>query len=191
MVHVRQGLIDVLRSDDRLDVAVSEDGRWSHGRVGALAGGGVVVLDEAAERLEAEVLRAAQPELGIVVQAHEPTYVYGLLLLAAGMTCLPQDASAAAVLRAVHLTAQKGCAFVWEGHLIERRDRRNERVLTKREIDVLERMSTGMSPTAIAEELAISIATVRHYTTSLRRKLRISSLRELAGLYIPSMLRHS
>jgi DNA-binding NarL/FixJ family response regulator len=189
-VHVRRGLIDVLRGDDKIEVSVSEDEGWSPERVSGLSRGGVVILDETSERLEAVELRSARPEVGIVVLAYEPTYTYGMLMLAAGMTCLPWSAPGPAILHAVHFTAQGGCVFAsQDGDRIERRDRRKDRVLTRREIDVLGRLSDGMSTAMIATELRISIETVRAYTTSLRRKLKVSSTRELTGLYIPPTLR--
>ena len=188
-VHVRRGLIDVLRSDEKLEVSISEEERWCSERVAQLARGGVVILDERAERHEAVGLRSARPDVGLLVLAHEPTYIYGVLLLAAGITCLSLPASATAILHAVHVTAQGGCVFVSpdEG-LTERPDRRKDRLLTKRETDVLVRFSSGMSPAKIAIDLCISVETVRAYTTSLRHKLRLSSARDLVGLYIPSAL---
>ncbi len=185
---VSRGLIDVLRGDDKLALSIREDGSGPK-RVARLPQGAVVVLDEAAERQDAAGLRSARPDVGVVVLAHQPPHSYGMLLLAAGITCIPWSASAATIRSGVHLSAQGGCLFqAASGELVERADRRKKPVLTKRETDILERSNSGMSPIEIATELRISVTTVRDYTARLRRKLKVSSTRELAELYIPPAL---
>ncbi len=188
---VSRGLIDVLRGDDKLALSIREDGSGPE-RVARLPQGAVVILDEAAERQDAAELRSTRPDVGVVVLAHQPPHSYGMLLLAAGMTCIPWSASAAAILSGVHLSAQGGCLFLAaSGEMVERADRRKEPVLTKRETDILERSNIGMSPMEIATELRISVTTVRDYTARLRRKLKVPSTRELAELYIPPVLKLS
>ncbi len=148
-----------------------------------------MILSAEAERLEAAELSSARPDMGVVVLAHEPPHSYGMLLLAAGVTCIPWCAPVAAIIYGVYLASHGGCLFLpASGEIIERRDRRKDPVLTKREMDILERSCASMSPTEIATELSISVETVRDYTSRLRRKLMVPTARELTGLYLPPVL---
>jgi DNA-binding NarL/FixJ family response regulator len=187
------GLAAVLREDRKVEViACDVQASRLQYTVAQSAPRVVVVLDELAEQTEAVKLRADCPEVGLVVLAREPPLHYGMLLLAAGMTCLPWSASAEAILRAVHLTAQGGCAFVSsESETVEHPDRRKGRILTQRQLQVLGHVSEGRSPAEIALALELSIETVRRHITHLRRKLKVPSTRSLVGIQIPPALQLS
>jgi DNA-binding NarL/FixJ family response regulator len=55
-------------------------------------------------------------------------------------------------------------------------------VLTAREHEVAQRLAAGHSTKAIAEELGISVVTVRRHISLLMRKLRVASRAEVIQL---------
>lgn len=149
-----------------------------------------VFLDTDDERSTSADLRARWPALGIAVLADDPERLYGMLLLAAGITYVPWSASADDIVRAVTLTAHGGCMFVSsEGHAIERANWRRTAFLTLRERQVLAGLSSGQSPTEIAADLAISVETARRHIAHLRRKLEARRRNELVGVRLPRVLR--
>ncbi len=145
----------------------------------------VAILDEVSLRSLSRGLWAIQPEIGVLVLAREPTLAYGMVLLAAGVSCVAGNASVGDILTSVHTAGQGGCTFVsTDGGRVERRDRKTEGILTQRESQVLEGLSESRSYVEIARDLEISVATVKKHTTSLLHKLRASSKRALVGMPI-------
>lgn len=182
---VGRGLVAVLRDDPKLRVIVNEGLTMMPAVPRPPAR--VVIFDEVTEYSAAARLRSTHPDAGIVVLAHQPTYSYGMFLLAAGATCLPWSVSAEALCDCVHLAAQGGCIYVSsDGDRVERG--RKGRIITCREMEVLERVRQGKSPGEIALELKIAPETVRTYEKRLQRKLKLSSTRDLVGIQIPPML---
>jgi DNA-binding NarL/FixJ family response regulator len=117
------------------------------------------------------------------VLARDPAHSYGMVLLAAGVTCVPCNASTGDILDALHVACQGGCMFVpANGHPTKQPDRANVQILTRRESEVLEDLSREKSHAEIAQHLSISAATVKKHTTRLLCKLGASSKRELAGV---------
>jgi DNA-binding NarL/FixJ family response regulator len=181
---LERGLAEVLRDDRRLRVVSSGLGGAELVREVTRLAPRVVILDEASHRSLSVCLRSARPTIGIVVLEREPSSPYGMVLLAAGVTCLAWSASVADVLTAVRFASQDGCVFVsGDDERVERHDwHRGPRLLTQRESQVLERLSEGESPGKIALDLEITAATVRKHIASLLSKLRAQSKRELLGL---------
>jgi DNA-binding NarL/FixJ family response regulator len=141
----------------------------------------VAIMDEKAD--PPRFSESLGPNTGIVVLAHEPTRPYGMLLSAAGVSCLHNETSLANILAAVRLTARGGCIFLsGAGDRVERHDRNTGSILTGREIQVLALLSMNVSYTEIALELSISTATAKKHARHLLRKLKASSKRELRGL---------
>jgi DNA-binding NarL/FixJ family response regulator len=140
----------------------------------------VAIMDEKADPPRSSQL---DPSTGIVVIAGEPTRPYGMLLSAAGVSCLQSDTSLANILAAVQLTARGGCIFLsGAGGHVERTDPSTGSILTGREIQVLALLSVDTSYAEIALKLSISPETAKKHTRSLLRKLKASSKRELRGL---------
>jgi DNA-binding NarL/FixJ family response regulator len=177
---VATGLAGVLRRDHRVRLFASD-----HAPAGVGQGYGpparrVVIVAETADRSESE--SSIQPGGGIVMLALAPTVPQGMMLLEAGVSCLAFSAPAEDVLAAVRLAARGGCMFV--SGACERfvRPDRRERLLTRRELDVLGRLSSGTPYREIARELEIGVATVNKHARSLIQKLQASSRRDLQGL---------
>jgi DNA-binding NarL/FixJ family response regulator len=119
---------------------------------------------------------------GIVVLARNPVRSNGMVLLEAGVSCLADSTTEADLLAAVNLSAAGGCLLVCgDGYRLERRDCAREAILSKREIQVLARVSKGHASKSIAASLGISAVTVRTHTSSLVRKLHARSRSDLIG----------
>lgn len=147
----------------------------------------VVILDEAAERMVRGRLRSTDPATGILVFAHKPALRYGMMLLAAGATCVTRSAPPAEIVAAVHLVAEGGRMFTSaDGQRLERRCPENVPPLTRREREVLERLSQGMQHKQIAHELQIGVRTVHTYTSQICRKWGLRTKRDLIGMPIPA-----
>lgn len=65
---------------------------------------------------------------------------------------------------------------------IEKTDKQNFTTLTKREIEVLEKLSTGMPYTAIADSIFIAPSTVRRHIENIYKKLQVHSKVEAIDL---------
>jgi DNA-binding NarL/FixJ family response regulator len=181
---VRRGLASVLAEDTSVRVLDSNlEGTNLEHTVMELAPQ-VAILDEASISL-ARRLMALQPAIGVLVLAREPTFTYGMVLLAAGLSCVAGSASEADIVTSLHIVGQGGCRFVSaDGRRVRRPDREAEGILTKRESQVLGGLSENESYAEIALKLKISAATVKKHTASLLRKLGASSKRALVGMPI-------
>jgi DNA-binding NarL/FixJ family response regulator len=128
------------------------------------------------------LLPLLDPSSGIIVLAREPSLPFGLLLSAAGVSCVDDATSIANILAAIRVTAQGGIFLSGADGHVERRDDSNGSLITDREIQVLGLLSAEISYTEIARDLSISAETVKKHTRHLLHKLGASSKRELAGL---------
>lgn len=183
-VLVGRGLASVLAEDTSVRVLDSNLERVMLKRAVMELAPQVAILDEVNISL-ARCLMALQPAIGVVVLAREPTLTYGMVLLAAGVSCVAGSASAADVAMSVHTVGHGGCVFVSaDSGRVERPDRDPQGILTKRESQVLGGLSGDKSYAEIALELKISVATVKKHTASLLRKLRASSKQALIGMPI-------
>jgi DNA-binding NarL/FixJ family response regulator len=181
------GVAAVLRKDDVLRVVVDESGDLE-GLI-AREAPAVAIVDKVTERSLSQREWSLWSGVGIVVVAHNPPVIYGMLLLAAGLSCLSSNASAADILGAVRIAAQGGCVFLADGgDRFERHDRSKNGILTRREVEVLTLVNGGESDAKIALRLDISIETVRKHVANLRRKLKVSHRSALVGIQIPACL---
>lgn len=148
----------------------------------------VLALDEstAADTAVLDRLKAAQPATAVVVLAQEPTRAFGMLLLAAGATCIGLGGTVVDIIGALHFAAQGGRVFLSsDGERVERCYPDRASLLTPRELSVLGYLSQGKSYDEISLALQIRPETVRRHTVNIRRKLHMVSRRELIGLPIP------
>jgi len=177
---VVRGLVEVLRGDSALNVFVCELERAAPAAAVARSVPQVAILDERAA--DSGALASAHRSNGIVVLAREPPLPYGMVLLAAGVTCLDIGSSEGSLLAAVHLTAQGGCMFVSGNRERFEREDRCDRLLTQRERQVLGLIGKRESYGEIALTLKISVDTVQKHASSLLRKLQASSRRDLVAV---------
>jgi DNA-binding NarL/FixJ family response regulator len=142
----------------------------------------VAIVGEKHLRALSTSVHAIKQATRIVVLAREPRHSFGMVLLTAGVACVAGNASVTDILATVHIAARGGCVFVSsDRRRIERPDH-EQPTLTKRECQVLERLSEDVSYEEIARDLEISVATIKKYTSGLLRKLGASSKRELRGV---------
>jgi len=179
-----RGLTQVLREDRAIRILASDLDGARLERAAAELTPRVAILDEASVVDPAAVgrLRGAHAGIGVIVLAGQPTVAYATRLFASGVSCLSKRVSAADVLAAVRVAASGKRVFAYvEGHLMERGH--PERAgLTPREVEVLEYLSTGRSHSEIALAMGLGVETIRTHSAHIRRKLGVSSSRDLIGI---------
>ena len=185
---VREGLRQLLEVDGAVDVvATASDVPQLLAAVQAQAPD-VVVTDirmpptHTMEGIEvAHALRADDPRLGVVVLSHHADAAYALELFrdgTEGLAYLLKDrvGDRQQVLGALQAVAAGGSVIdptVVEG-LLNRRSRQERSpvsLLTARERDVLEAMASGLSNSAIAERLHLSVSAVEKNVNAIFTKL--------------------
>jgi DNA-binding NarL/FixJ family response regulator len=140
----------------------------------------VAILNLAALLTASDVsrLHRAHPATQLIVLASDPSPGECSQLLALGASaCLGRDVERRDVLNTIHL-ASRGLRVVPRG--VEAPTGHD--VLTPREADVLGLLQLGRSNGAIANELSVSIETVRTHARSVFRKLGVRTRRDLADL---------
>jgi NarL family two-component system response regulator LiaR len=170
---VIRGLSQVLEEDDGLQVVgVGLDSAMLD-RAVACSSPQVAVLDEGGVAREAVLtrLRRLQPEMVFLVLAHRPSRAYRMQMLAAGAACVSKDASASSILATIRRAANGLLA--------------DERLLTPREIEVLDHLRLGRSVGEIAVSLEIGVETVRTHIANILSKLGMESKNELIGMPSP------
>jgi two-component system invasion response regulator UvrY len=180
------GLAVVLDGDRRFRVVGSGLGDAALLRDAVTMAPDVVIVNESVARAALGGVRALRPAVGILVFAHEPTPRYGMRMLAAGASCVGRGATPSELLGAVQIVASGGRIFAWgEGERIERHFPQDAPPLTRRQLEVLERLSEGKSHKQIAQDLRIGVRTVHTYTAQLCDKLGARGKRELIGMPLP------
>jgi len=167
---IARGIASVLREVDKLTVIEKDNDGSTTVQV--------MIVDEGT--LSSVVPRE---DCRLVVVARDAPLPFGMLLVAAGVSCLELSASERSVVDAVVLAAEDGCMFVCgRGRLIGRRDGSEGPLLTSREIEVLKQAVAGVGFSEIASGLQISARTVQKHVESLKDKLNAVSVRDLRGL---------
>jgi len=114
----------------------------------------------------------------LVVLANRPTVVESRQMLAFGATaCLSKSSEARDVLHAIHL-ASRGLHVLPSAQDPPAAPQGPD-VLTPREGEVMELLQSGKSNAEIAQELNVSIETVRSHARRIYRKLGVKTRREL------------
>jgi DNA-binding NarL/FixJ family response regulator len=180
---VAHGLLSILGQDDRVRILASELESNSLKQAVRDLTPHVAIVDELYLPTLSCWVGAIRSATGVIVLARKPPFPYGMVLLAAGVTCVAGNGSVIDLLASVDVAGRGGCMFVSaDGNRIERPERELEGILTKRENEVLEGLSNDRPYVEIAEDLSISLTTLRKHTTSLLRKLGASSKREIRGM---------
>jgi two-component system, NarL family, response regulator EvgA len=182
-----RGVFDALRTDRRLRVVVSElMGSALEDEVRRQTPQ-LVLIGENVAYSQLARLRSAERPPEILVLAQDRAELVGPLLRDAGMSCLASGATAAELLRAVHLAVSGLPTFsrINEVGRAERSYPTGLAQLTEREVEVLRRLSEGYTNPAIAEDMQISVATVRTHVRRIFQKLDVHSRRDLLGMRVP------
>lgn len=127
---------------------------------------------------ELRQVHRAFPDTRLVVLANRPTPSECRQMLAFGATaCLAKSTEARDVLHAIHLASRGLHVLPPAG--IDGADAAGPDLLTPREAEVLELLQGGRSNAEIAQQLHVSIETVRSHARRIYRKLGVRTRREL------------
>jgi DNA-binding NarL/FixJ family response regulator len=177
---VARGLRALIDEDESLEL-VAEG--IEHGRLAGVLGSeepdvAIINFGSLANAAELRELHRRFQATRLVVLANRPTTSESRQMLAFGATaCLSKSSEARDVLHAIHL-ASRGLHVLPSAQeapgLVAGPD-----VLTPREAEVTELLQSGKSNAEIANELNVSIETVRSHARRIYRKLGVKTRREL------------
>jgi DNA-binding NarL/FixJ family response regulator len=153
------------------------------------------VLDEYAPRvailnfgslrtpIQVHHLHTAHPDTRLLILANRPSTAECNQMLAFGATaCLSKETQARDILNAIHLASRGLQVLPRTPKPADELEPIGPELLTPREADVLEHLRQGRSNAQIANELHVSVETVRTHRRNIYRKLGVTNRRELAGL---------
>lgn len=154
-------------------------------------GADIVVLDsglgEVTISRSVTVLKETFPEIPIlVVSRHIDPFTVRETLAAGADGFLPKNADSTELFRALKLVGSGGCfvhndimSYVVDEFRSRRREPAPEHSLTSREDRVIRLVSEGKNNREIADELFVSISTVKNHLRGLFRKFRVSDRTKL------------
>ena len=157
---IGRGLIQVLQEDEQISVIARDLDLHALERTVAHRVPLVAVLEEGSASLRQ--LKALTRSTSIVVLAHKPSARRRETLEASGATCLSTQATTRELLTTIRLGA---------GNRVT--------PLTAREQEILGHVRTGRTAQEIADELQISVHTVRTHIATILQKLGVKSKRDL------------
>jgi DNA-binding NarL/FixJ family response regulator len=157
---IGRGLIQVLQEDEQISVIARDLDLHALERTVAHRVPLVAVLEEGSASLRQ--LKALTRSTSIVVLAHKPSARRRETLEASGATCLSTQATTRELLTTIRLGA---------GNRVT--------PLTTREQEILGHVRTGRTAQEIADELQISVHTVRTHIATILQKLGVKSKRDL------------
>jgi NarL family two-component system response regulator LiaR len=177
---VARGLRALIDEDESLEL-VAEG--IEHGQLARMLAAdepdvAIVNFGSLASAAELRGLHRKFPATRLVVLANRPTSTESRQLLAFGATaCLSKSSEARDVLHAIHL-ASRGLHVLPPAQDAAAPPAGPD-VLTPREAEVMELLQNGSSNAEIAQELQVSIETVRTHARRIYRKLGVRTRREL------------
>lgn len=177
------GLAHALENDRSVRVLACNLDPRELEQVAATRSPNVVIVDSAADYWLLARLQAQARPPAIVALTSDQGRLFRTTLLAAGITCLPPDASVTRVVKTLHMAARASVAAK-EGRDVLSVSQVPTH-LTDREIDVLAYLRRGALYAEVAQALSISESTVKTHAARLKRKLGVKSKRELIGIPLP------
>lgn len=127
-------------------------------------------------------VKASRLADNLLLLVKSSTPIYGELLLDHGISSIPWGLGPAQILSAVRLVALGDRFYASPtGEIIHRRLNPRLSTLTPREREILGHLSKGRKIAEIALRLGIGPETVRTHAARIRRKVGVSSNRELKG----------
>jgi DNA-binding NarL/FixJ family response regulator len=176
---IARGLWALIDEDESLElVAAGVD----HDRLAALLAAekpevAIVNFGSLENAAELRKLHRRFPATRLIVLANRPTVMESRQMLAFGATaCLSKGSEARDVLHAIHL-ASRGLHVlpsIQDGPAGPGPD-----ALTPREAEVMELLQTGKTNAEIANDLHVSVETIRSHARRIYRKLGVKTRREL------------
>jgi two-component system, NarL family, response regulator DesR len=177
---VSRGLRAVIAEDENLELVAS--GIEHDQLVAALSehhpNVALVNFGSLATAAELRQLHREFPETKLVVLANRPTAPESRQMLAFGATaCLSKNSEARDVIHAIHLASRGLHVLPPVGPAGP--PALGPEILTPREAEVMELLRSGRSNAEIAQDLHVSIETVRTHARRIYRKLGVKTRREL------------
>jgi two-component system, NarL family, invasion response regulator UvrY len=196
---VRQGLKQIL--EEQPDIRISGEA-GNGGELLELLGHearDIVVMDISMPgRNGLEVLkdiRQAYPKLPVLILSMHPESQYALRALRSGAAgYLTKESAPQELVNAVRhaVSGRKYVSAALAEQLASELDRPAEKALheylSDRELQILCMIASGKTPTAIAQELALSVKTVSTYRTRILHKMKMSNSAELTHYAIDNKL---
>ncbi len=176
-----RGLGELIESDPSLAILAAD---VEHRRIGVVLRAhrpDVAILDVGALEKLAEIreLSGSHPATRLVLLGNDPAPVECAQLLAFGASaCLGRDTQSRDLINAIHL-ASRGLQVLPRATAGRGGPVAGERLLSKREGEVLPLLQQGRSNAQIALALQVGIETVRTHARNIYRKLGVASRREL------------
>lgn len=188
---------------DESDICVKAEARSGAEALECIRGGrfNLVLLDinmEGRSGLEVlESIRSAYPVLPVLMLSMYPEEQYALLAIRRGANgYIAKDAEPADLVAAIRRTAAGGTyvsaavAPQLRDQLKGQDDRPPHQRLSVREHQIMLMLLSGMAPSAIAEEMMISVKTVSTHRTNILEKLGVGSTAELVLYSVRNGLIH-
>lgn len=192
---VREGLIKILSTDERIEVAGSAENGEQAVELALKIKPDIILMDinlPVLNGIEAtRIIKSRMPETGIIALTIHDQEEYLFELIKAGISgYLLKDASPDLLVKTV-LGVSKGESFIppsLTAKMLAEFNRltsisnrhANPQGLTKREVDVLRLLALGYSNRVIAEKLFISEKTVKNHLTSIFQKLGVEDRTQAA-----------
>ncbi len=179
------GLRSLIEDDEHLELVASDVPHQDLYRVLGQHRPRVAILNFGSlnSPVEVRALHRTFPTTRLVVLANRPMPSECRQMLSFGATaCLAKNTEARDVLHAIHLASRGLHVLPPSTSEASSMEATGPELLTTREADVMEHLQAGRSNAEIAQELHISVETVRTHARHVYRKLGVKTRRELRGL---------
>ena len=196
---VRAGLAQFIAEHDDLQVAAEAASGDEAIQLIRQQDFGVVILDISMPDKNGidtlRVIKQIKPELQVLVLSGYPETHYAVNMLRAGASgYVCKDAPPEEVIRAIRVVARgrrylsEAAADLVSEQLMHPTDKKLHETLSEREFQIFRKLASGQSPTAIAEELHLSVKTVSTYRTRVLEKMSMKSNADLTYYAIKNAL---
>jgi DNA-binding NarL/FixJ family response regulator len=141
------------------------------------------------------IIKQIKPELHVLVLSGYPETHYAVNMLRAGANgYVCKDAEPDEVIRAIRIVARgrrylsETAADLVSDQLKRRTEKKMHEMLSEREFQIFRKLAAGQSPTAIADELNLSVKTVSTYRTRILDKMALKNNADLTYYAIKNAL---
>ena len=196
---VRAGLAQYIAEHDDLTVAAEAASGDEAIRLIRQEEFDVVILDISMPHKNGidtlRVIKQLKPTLHVLVLSGYPETHYAVNMLRAGANgYLSKDAAADEMIRAIRIVARgrrylsEAAADLVSDQLMRPSEKMMHETLSEREFQIFRKLAAGQSPTAIADELHLSVKTVSTYRTRVLEKMSLKNNADLTYYAIKNAL---
>ncbi|HTD90565.1 MAG TPA: response regulator transcription factor [Burkholderiales bacterium] len=141
------------------------------------------------------IIKQIKPDLHVLILSGYPETHYAVNMLRAGANgYVCKDAAPEEVIRAIRVVARgrrylsEAAADLVSDQLNRPTDKKMHETLSQREFQIFQKLAAGQSPTAIADELHLSVKTVSTYRTRVLEKMALKTNADLTYYAIKNAL---